>query len=125
MSFDYAPYYWVTCDWPGCTSDSKELGEFTAWSDEWAAVEEANDHGWLIGSYDGPHFCDAHQIVDQDDLDDGGSEPEGPYLLVDTYDDRVAYVPNGTCAFGSRCNVCQECLGRKSRKPIPANRDWS
>lgn len=58
MSVKSAPYYWLECDHEGCGLKSTYGGEYTAWSDESGAIEDATGSGWLI--IDGKHYCDQH-----------------------------------------------------------------
>lgn len=66
MSVGSAPYFWLVCDQPGCDRKSTEGGEFTAWSEEDQAVEEAFNIDWTITS-DGNHFCDLHHPEEEED----------------------------------------------------------
>lgn len=58
MSVKSEPYYWLTCDEPGCGNKSTDGDEFTAWSDEANAVEMAECRDWLIVG--DKHYCDGH-----------------------------------------------------------------
>lgn len=48
------PYYWIECD--ECGASSGEIGDFAAWSDSGAAIDEAVSAEWFIGD-DGEHKC--------------------------------------------------------------------
>jgi hypothetical protein len=67
VSVKSAPYYWLECDHEGCGNKSTEGGEFTAWSDEDGAVQEAYDSEWFV-SDDGKHYCDGHAPEHDPDL---------------------------------------------------------
>ncbi|QWY81346.1 hypothetical protein SEA_RIZWANA_49 [Arthrobacter phage Rizwana] len=49
-----APYFWIVCD--DCGAKSTEGGDYSAWSDENGAWEEASNSDW--GSVEGKHYCD-------------------------------------------------------------------
>lgn len=66
MSTKSAPYYWLECDHEGCGVKSTENGEFTAWSDESGAVEEATGSDWLVTD-DGEHYCSKHGYGTEND----------------------------------------------------------
>ncbi len=66
MAIRSEPYYWLTCDHPGCGVKSTEGGEFTAWADIVGAVEDAFNSDWTV-TFDGKHYCDEHHPEEEDD----------------------------------------------------------
>lgn len=66
MSVESAPYYWLVCDHPDCGEKSTEGGEYTAWSDQDGAMEDAFNSDWTITS-DGKHYCDEHHPMEDED----------------------------------------------------------
>ena len=59
MAINSAPFWWLTCDHPGCTERAPNPEYVSAW----ATVEQALDGGynddWLITD-DGEHYCPRH-----------------------------------------------------------------
>jgi hypothetical protein len=58
MTTQSAPFYWLTCDAPGCGVKSTEGGEYVAWEDEAQAVDNASDSEWSC--IDGRDYCYEH-----------------------------------------------------------------
>ena len=58
MSVTSAPYYWITCDAPGCQQrcPSEDNDEYSAYRDIADAVDCARYSEWKITS-DGRHYC--------------------------------------------------------------------
>ena len=57
-----APYYWVTCDEPGCDARCPDH-EVTAWSDSDTAIDSAEESDWSCerGPLTWVTFCPAHR----------------------------------------------------------------
>lgn len=68
MSIRSQPYYWIECDYPGCNASAQESGDFAAWSDVDAAMEEASNSEWLIIE-GGGEYCEHHTVDGPDDED--------------------------------------------------------
>lgn len=80
MSVQSAPFYWLTCDWPGCDVRSTEDGEYSAFDNVDSAVSDAEDCHWLVTD-DGLHLCSAHTVWN-DDLDERVPVPDAMFLVV-------------------------------------------
>jgi len=65
MSIQSKPYYWVVCDEPGCERKSTDGGDYTAWSEEDHALDDADASEWLI--LDDVHYCYEHSTKDDPD----------------------------------------------------------
>jgi hypothetical protein len=55
MTIKSKPYYWVECN--RCGESAQEDSDYSAWSDEDAAVFEAENSGWSIRSDCKAHHC--------------------------------------------------------------------
>lgn len=59
MSTEAVTYYRVTCDEEGCGTATGDLDDYSAWSDEGAALDQWLDHDG-VQTPDGRTFCEAH-----------------------------------------------------------------
>lgn len=64
MSVQSAPYYWITCDWPGCDATAQD-GDYSAWGDHGAAYGEAVNAEWCCTDNEGD-FCPEHSTYDEE-----------------------------------------------------------
>lgn len=64
MSTASTPFFWLTCDHPGCQVKSGDDGDYAAWSTVEQARDSANDGDWLIGHELGD-FCPEHVMYDE------------------------------------------------------------
>lgn len=58
MSFRRHEMWSVVCDYPGCDASAQDGGDHVAWAQQFAALDEARDAGWLITGK--THYCTAH-----------------------------------------------------------------
>jgi hypothetical protein len=68
-----ATFYAVACDYPGCSYDTSDIGEYASWMDEGQAVDEWNDADNLtVHLPDGTtrHYCREHTMWNPDDESD-------------------------------------------------------
>lgn len=61
MTYASAPFWWLTCDAPGCGVKSTEDGEYDAWAEEGVARDHALDSGWVGPQDDQQHYCNRHR----------------------------------------------------------------
>lgn len=108
-----ATFYAVQCDYPGCTFDTSDCGEYASWMDKGYAVEEwTESENLIVVGDDGVerHYCREHTIWNDDD--DG--EPriplpegiEGEFIIAER---RIALriavaVDNAQVAHRRRCD---------------------
>lgn len=59
MSVRTVTYYQLECDEPGCGTTTSELGDYSAWADHGAAIEEWFDNDG-VELEDGRTFCVGH-----------------------------------------------------------------
>lgn len=91
MSIKSAPFYTIVCDYPGCGTDTGDLGEYAAWSDLSQAVEEWESSDCLVvenGPDDKRFYCREHTIWNPDEDDDCAMVPlpegyEGEFILLE------------------------------------------
>lgn len=58
MTIEHVTMYRVVCDEPDCGISTPDLGDFTAWDEDRAAVDQWEDvEGLAVG---GKHFCPFH-----------------------------------------------------------------
>lgn len=70
MTLKSGPYFWVECDWEDCAANAQEDGEYAAWSEASAAVDDADSAGWLIvRSPDATerYYCTKHSHWSEDE----------------------------------------------------------
>lgn len=80
--------YRVVCDWPDCKASAQDDGEYYAWRQAYAAVDEAMDADWWRDSTNEKrHYCRNHPTTWTSDHEDGEPYPERPFLLVHDDDD--------------------------------------
>lgn len=93
--------YRLICDWPGCEESAQEGGDYYAWSDAGAAVDEASGAGWREGC-DGSWFCEAHPADWSSEHENGEPWPEPPYLRIhDGDDDYQEHDDGSVCLIGA------------------------
>lgn len=68
MTIQSKPFYWLTCDAPGCEAKSTDESEYAAWADHGYAESEAEDSGWTFAG--GMHYCQDHVIPICDECDE-------------------------------------------------------
>jgi len=59
-------YFQVFCD--RCGADAQADGEYGAWAERFAAVDQAADNGWLIAK-DDEHYCPECAAVERHEED--------------------------------------------------------
>jgi hypothetical protein len=69
MATQSRPYYWLTCDYPGCTARSTDDSDYGAWEDTGQAADEAINAEWYVGELG--DYCSEHTVMseEEDDLD--------------------------------------------------------
>jgi len=69
MSVNEVTYYEVSCDEPGCGTETGDLGDYSAWSNRGAALDQ-----WLDadGQYlpDGSTYCESHRKPQCDECEE-------------------------------------------------------
>lgn len=75
MTYQSKPFWWLTCDEPGCGVKSTEGSEYAAWDDKSQAVSDAIDSEWSATDDETLHFCSEHS--DRVCLECGKHVPEG------------------------------------------------
>lgn len=93
MSVKSEPFYWLTCDEPGCGVKSTEDSEYAAWSDLQQARQDAEDGDWQ--RYEGRDYCQMHRRT-----------------LCAECDEREAV--------DSESELCEECYIAAASGPTPA-----
>lgn len=73
MSLQSRPYYWVTCDYPGCGVSAEEGGDYTAWQDPGYAASSALDSCFI--TLDDLWYCWEHQVEPPEDSDNDDRLP--------------------------------------------------
>lgn len=83
MSIKEETYYRVECDHDGCTTDTSDLGDFSAWGDRGVASDEWAECAQRI-DIDGEtkHYCEKHQLPQCGECDEPGN-PDHPDELCD------------------------------------------
>ena len=61
MSIKPVTYHTVTCDEPGCSRDTSEVSDYSAWSDAGSARDNWIDNDGIVLN-DGRAFCWAHSL---------------------------------------------------------------
>lgn len=90
-------YYQFVCDFPGCEVTAQEDGEFSAWGEESAALDDAARNDWLEDRDGERLYCRGHtEIRGTDRVPRAAELPEPPYLLFHDCDDDDCDVEPGT-----------------------------
>jgi hypothetical protein len=85
MSVKTEDYYSIICDYPGCKTTAQEGGDYSAWADVGAAIDEAENGEWLCID-GGGEYCPSHWWWPNDE-DDGDDEKRVP--VPDTFEWRL------------------------------------
>lgn len=62
------------CDYPGCGATAQDDGEYHAWGEKFAAIDDADNAGWARGpepegENERQYFCQGHTTVWASDLE--------------------------------------------------------
>lgn len=68
MAVKSVTYYRVECDEPECDVTTSDLGEYSAWGDEWMAIDNWVDSDG-VKTPDGRTFCEKHRGAKVCDVD--------------------------------------------------------
>jgi len=111
MSIKQATFYAIQCDYPGCTYDTSDLGEYSAWMHLSDAVEEWQSADMLIvknGPDDKRFYCDEHWMwsEDEDEMIPLPEGIEGEFILAERRIRRVigAATERALTAHHRRCS---------------------
>ena len=93
MTIQAAPYYWVSCDAPGCTARCPDvMDEYSAFADISGALETADASDWRHTD-DSRDYCENHalNVCDQcQAYDDTPLAGEREYLCVKHWNESEA-----------------------------------